>query len=127
MTDGGSQSGWTVVAETLCCAHCGGHWIPEPGSGRSRGYCTNCKDWLCGMPRCMASCVPEEQMLERMEANGARDLHAALNDAERVGELLVVGSDAAFAQMVGALYAQRQQGIEYRARIEANIRAIRGV
>jgi hypothetical protein len=74
----------------------------------------------------MASCVPEEQMLEHMEAKGAADLHAAVNDAERVGELLVVGSDVAFQAMVASLYSQRQQDIEYRARLDANIRAIRG-
>lgn len=126
MTDGGSASGWTVVSETLRCGHCGGHWVPEPGSGRMRGHCTNCKSWLCGMPQCMASCVPEEQMLERMEAKGARDLLTATNDAERVAELLIVGTDAAFEQMRASLYAQRQQDIEYRARLDANIRAIRG-
>lgn len=65
-------------------------------------------------------------MLERMEAKGARDLLTATNDAERVAELLIVGTDAAFEQMRASLYAQRQQDIEYRARLDANIRAIRG-
>lgn len=126
MTDGGSQSGWTVVGETLRCEHCGGHWVPEPGSGRARGYCGNCQGWLCGMPQCMASCVPEEQMLLNMEAKGALDMQLATNDAERVGELLHLNSPEAFKIMVDSLYAQRQQNIEYRARMDANLRAIRG-
>lgn len=50
---------------TLCCVHCGGHWLPSPGSGRVRGFCQNCSGYVCG-PSCTA-CVPVEQYLENME------------------------------------------------------------
>ena len=126
MTDGGSQSGWTVLGDTLQCGHCGYHWMPAPGSGHARGWCRNCSAWLCGTPRCMASCVPEEQMLEQMEAKGRLDALTATDDAERVAGLLVAPSDAAFGAMVAGLYAQLQSGIEYRARLDANLKAIKG-
>lgn len=95
------------------------------GSGRERGFCHRCQGVVCGMHQCW-ECVPEEQMLVNMEAKGRLDMQAATNDAERAGELLRVGSQEAFAAMVGGLYAQRQRGIEYRERVDANIRAIRG-
>jgi hypothetical protein len=50
---------------TLQCGHCGGHWVPEPGSGRVRGWCLNCCRPVCG-PGC-EKCVPLEQMLENIE------------------------------------------------------------
>lgn len=65
-------------------------------------------------------------MLLDMEAKGRQDALTATDDAERVGELLHVTSQDAFAQMVTLLYAQRQSGIDYQERVSANIRAIRG-
>lgn len=56
---------------TLCCMHCGAHWIPEPGSGRIRGYCQLCCGPVCG-PGC-AKCVPMEQMLENIEKGRPED------------------------------------------------------
>lgn len=50
---------------TLQCCHCGGHWIPAPGSGRIRGFCQRCHGPVCG-PGC-AECVPVEQYLENVE------------------------------------------------------------
>ena len=50
---------------TLQCVHCGGHWIPTPGSGRVRGFCQNCYGFVCGLG-CQA-CVPTELLLENME------------------------------------------------------------
>lgn len=50
---------------TLQCAHCGGHWVPQPGSGRIRGFCQRCCGPVCG-PGC-AACVPLEQLLENYE------------------------------------------------------------
>lgn len=50
---------------TLSCCHCGGQWIPRPGSGVVRGFCQNCNGFVCG-PGC-AACVPVEQYLENME------------------------------------------------------------
>lgn len=58
-------------AKTLQCAHCGGHWVPRPGSGRVRGWCQNCQGPVCG-PGC-AACVPEEQLLENIEAGRPLD------------------------------------------------------
>lgn len=54
-----------LEAKTLCCCHCGGHWFPQPGSGRVRGWCMNCNGPVCG-PGC-AECVPVEQLLENYE------------------------------------------------------------
>lgn len=54
-----------LIVKTLQCVHCGGHWVPQPGSGRIRGYCTQCAGPVCG-PGC-AECVPMEQLLENME------------------------------------------------------------
>lgn len=53
-------------AATLRCVHCGGHWVPQPGSGRVRGFCARCNGPFCG-PGCQ-KCVPAEQQLENMEA-----------------------------------------------------------
>jgi hypothetical protein len=64
MTDGGS--GAVTEWETAQCRHCGGHFPITPGSGRVRGYCTNCRGPVCG-PQC-AACVPTEQLLENLEA-----------------------------------------------------------
>lgn len=52
------------VATAQCC-HCGGHFPIRPGSGRLRGYCTNCAGPVCG-PGC-AECVPTDQLLLNYE------------------------------------------------------------
>lgn len=70
------ESGYLVVMDpgsdkpiletaTVQCVHCGGHWVPQPGSGRVRGFCTNCNGPICG-PSCQ-QCVPAEQLLENLE------------------------------------------------------------
>jgi hypothetical protein len=58
------------TAMTLQCVHCGGHWFPEPGSGKVRGLCYACNGPICG-PGC-AKCVPTEVLLENYEKG--RDL-----------------------------------------------------
>ena len=55
-----------LSAKTLMCCHCGFHWIPSPGSGRLRGYCTRCMGPVSG-PQC-ADCVPYAQRLCNSEA-----------------------------------------------------------
>lgn len=60
-----------LEARTLQCCHCGGHWVPRPGSGRVRGYCTNCAGPVCG-PGC-AECVPLEQLLRNYESGKPPD------------------------------------------------------
>lgn len=50
---------------TLSCCHCGGQWVPKPGSGRIRGWCMNCAGPVCG-PGC-AVCIPTDLYLENIE------------------------------------------------------------
>lgn len=52
------------VAITLQCVHCGMHWIPIRGSGRRRGFCTNCCGPLCGKKECLEACMPYEKRLD---------------------------------------------------------------
>jgi hypothetical protein len=52
--------------ETLSCVHCRFTWILQKGSGRARGYCTNCMGYVCG-PAC-AECLPFERKIENLEA-----------------------------------------------------------
>lgn len=54
-----------LEVKTVQCVHCGGHWIPRPGSGTVRGWCQSCAGPVCG-PGC-SDCVPVEQYLENME------------------------------------------------------------
>jgi hypothetical protein len=61
---------------TLQCVHCGGHWVPQPGSGRVRGFCQNCMGPVCG-PGC-AACVPTEQLLENIEKGRPLDFRPVL-------------------------------------------------
>ncbi len=51
---------------TLQCVHCGMHWVPEPGSGRVRGFCLRCHGVTCGKPVCDV-CLPYEARIELME------------------------------------------------------------
>ena len=60
-----------IEADTLQCVHCGGHWRVEPGSGKIRGFCTNCNGPVCG-PGC-EKCVPIEKQLEIMEGTRSPD------------------------------------------------------
>ena len=62
--DPGSDKPFLEIG-TLQCCHCGGHWLPIPGSGKVRGFCQRCNGFVCG-PGC-AECVPMEQYLENME------------------------------------------------------------
>lgn len=60
-----------LVTSTLQCVHCGQHWTPQPGSGKVRGFCRNCMGPVCG-PGC-AECVPQEQLVENLEAGRPLD------------------------------------------------------
>lgn len=53
------------VADTLQCVHCQAHWVPVRGSGRVRGWCSNCQGPVCG-PRC-AACTPFERRMDEAE------------------------------------------------------------
>ena len=56
--------------DTLRCPHCGGHFVPEPGSGRRRGWCFKCQALLCATAECNDTCDPIEAKLDRWEAEG---------------------------------------------------------
>lgn len=61
--DGGPPSHTDLVQ----CIHCQRVWLWQPGSGRKRGFCTNCNGITCGCKRC-DTCVHAEKQLELMEA-----------------------------------------------------------
>jgi len=63
-TDPGSDKP-ILEKRTVQCVHCGGHFIPEPGSGRVRGFCFQCAGPICG-PGCV-ECVPTDVYLENLE------------------------------------------------------------
>ena len=54
-----------VEVPTYQCVHCGRHWIPEPGSGKKRGWCMRCNGPVCG-PAC-ERCIPQERFIELLE------------------------------------------------------------
>lgn len=62
--------GVTVEKDTLQCVHCNAHWNVEPGSGKRRGWCPQCKGPHCGGKNCWV-CVPFEKKLERWEKESA--------------------------------------------------------
>jgi len=59
--------------DTVQCAHCGGHWVPEPGSGRRRGWCFRHAGPLCGARRCFEVCASQEELCERIERAARMD------------------------------------------------------
>lgn len=63
-TDPGADKPLLEV-KTFHCCHCGGQWVPKPGSGITRGWCTQCCAPICG-PGCV-ECVPLEQYLDNLE------------------------------------------------------------
>ena len=69
---GSIESDKIVEASTIMCRHCGGHWVPRPGSGTKRGFCMRCNGPVCG-PRCAGACRPTEQLLENIEAGRPED------------------------------------------------------
>ena len=66
------EFGKTLEADTLCCAHCGAHWIVQRGSGRKRGFCMRCNKVTCGQRKCDA-CIPLERYLENCEKGLPKD------------------------------------------------------
>lgn len=53
--------------DTLKCTHCQFSWIVSSGSGKVRGFCSNCAGYTCGKPEC-GPCVHFERRLENLEA-----------------------------------------------------------
>ena len=37
---------------SMRCGHCHTAWTPEPGSGKTRGWCLTCSATLCGRAEC---------------------------------------------------------------------------
>lgn len=125
MYDGGSASGWTVIQETIQCVHCGAHINIVPGSGRERGFCLNCMGVVCGHKNCY-ECIPEEQMLLNMEAAGDARWKASQDEAENAAEQLGIKNELVVDDLANRLLTLKAQGVDYKARMDANIRAIRG-
>lgn len=55
-----------VVADTVQCRHCGGHYIPIKGSGIKRGWCTHCGGPLCGKDGCF-ECIDFRKKMDEYE------------------------------------------------------------
>jgi len=70
------------------CVHCGAHWISEPGSGKTRGWCQRCHGPVCG-PAC-AECVPYERQIENEEAG--RHIKTPLPTSVTVPQLWTPGA-----------------------------------
>lgn len=70
---------------TAQCIHCGLMWIVQPGSGRKRGYCMNCRGMLCGDQVCMTHCRHVEGMLEDSEK---KQNIQKLEDEKKADEIL---------------------------------------
>lgn len=75
--DGGGQQ----ERAFLKCVHCDHRWIPEPGSGRTRGYCQHCNGVTCERPECAAKTneihVPWQGRMEILEGTRPASLVAA--------------------------------------------------
>lgn len=55
-------------ADYLQCVHCGYTWIVQPGSGRKRGFCSQCPGVTCGKRACQAhvSLKKSDEMIEQI-------------------------------------------------------------
>jgi hypothetical protein len=61
------EGGMVEVRDLVQCIHCSYTWIWEPGSGKVRGYCTNCMGPVCGHRACRErGCVHKNQLIENM-------------------------------------------------------------
>ena len=58
--------GKTLTEGIMQCVHCGKHWVPQPGSGVTRGFCRNCMGPLCSA-ECAQHCVSFEKQLDAYE------------------------------------------------------------
>lgn len=61
------DGGKPVTQATVMCAHCGRHWLWQPGSGRRRGFCTRCYGYTCGSEACDC-CVSVDHLIDNLEA-----------------------------------------------------------
>jgi hypothetical protein len=72
------------VASTLCCPHCGAHFVSIRGSGKRRAWCTRCMAVTCGLHAC-DECIPIEARLDHSE--GRKTLYD-----EKINQLLAEGA-----------------------------------
>lgn len=68
-----TAEGSCIERDTLRCVHCQHTWVVQPGSGKRRGFCTQCAGPTCGAPQC-CDCVPFEKKLELYEAGKLKTL-----------------------------------------------------
>ncbi len=73
-----------LESKTVQCCHCGGQFVPEPGSGKIRGFCFNCSGPICGSG--CVNCVPTEQMLENIEKGRELDFKPIIVPFNNWGE-----------------------------------------
>ncbi len=59
--------GPTLEYDTFMCVHCQRHQKVTPGSGRKRGWCSNCNGPTCGKKNC-DTCIHWEKKLDLSEA-----------------------------------------------------------
>lgn len=78
------------VADTLWCVHCSASWIVQPGSGKLRGWCVNCKGPLCGSPDCDDKCIPLEMRLQQMERNLTRN--EVYKELDKMPKTIIIGA-----------------------------------
>ena len=64
-----TKEGEAIEHDTLQCVHCGMHWKVQRGSGKKRGFCTNCMGPTCGQHKC-DPCYPQEKQLDDAEKYG---------------------------------------------------------
>jgi hypothetical protein len=64
------ESDRKVEQDALQCAHCSGHFFVVKGSGKQRGYCTNCAAVTCGNPKC-GPCLHWKKKIELLDAGRA--------------------------------------------------------
>lgn len=76
------------VGDTRQCVHCSAHWVVEHGSGKKRGWCMNCKGFLCGSPNCMDRCIPLEARLQGWEGNKTKK--QVLRDIDSMGRTIAL-------------------------------------
>jgi hypothetical protein len=75
----GKANGYTVSTgklgvvehDTLMCCHCGQHWQYRPGSGITRGWCSQCMGPICG-PKCQEH-FPLEKRFDLYEKGAIKE------------------------------------------------------
>lgn len=58
--------GKITEGETVSCVHCQETWRKTKGSEKMRGFCQQCRGFVCGL-KC-AVCIPIELRIENIEA-----------------------------------------------------------